>query len=117
MYLIKRLLKIKTLGLFLLLFTSMASQLDAQSDYVLYPSWCYYQGVNYHIGQQDDWNFYDCNPTQIVKWKYYNGDCELVSVTYGPDSQDCLCGDGTLQLTIMPSDCDQMTCQEINEDF
>lgn len=101
------------MGFFLVLFTMLSFQSNAQlTDYQLYPSYCYYQGVNYHLGQEQDWNFYDCNLRYIVTWKYYNEDCELESVTYGPDSPNCLC-DGTLQLVVDGYVC-LSSCVEIN---
>ena len=107
---LKRLSKIKTLGLFLALFTGMSIQLNAQ-EFDVYASYCFYEGAIYHIADPDDYGFYECNPAYVVKWKHYNEDCELQSVTYGSDSEGCLCG-GTLQVTTQRYLC-QTRCQEI----
>lgn len=103
-------LKTQSFWLFLFLIVGFSNTLKAQ-DYVLYPSYCVYQGANYHIAHPSDWNFYDCNPNYMVKWKYYDLNCELQSVTYGPDSPDCLCN-GTLQVQIMNEECEAI-CEEI----
>lgn len=103
-------LKSKLLWLPLFLLLGFLQQISAQ-QYVIYPSYCIYQGASYHIGHPSDWDFYDCNPSHIVKWKVYNEECELESVSYGPDSPDCLCG-GTLQVKIMRFLC-QTVCEEI----
>ncbi len=81
------------------------SDLFAQTPtYQVFPAYCTFDGVSYHVAHPTDWNFYECNEEFIVKWKVYNKNCQLVSVTYGADSPNCLC-DGTVQLEIMNKEC------------